>query len=1641
MRSANTQKLIIVCLIWLTAAAVSAFSVKEWKDSIFNQVKTEAEKGLSDLFQRKVKIGSSSGLLVGTVDLNDVFVPGVGRIAKVTIDFNPMKFAYTRGDLISSLTKIIVTQGDVTVVRSKDNRWNVLSLFPQPQPGSPPGPVFIGRVILKNCRAAYLDQIGFGPKPAEFRGKVTDINGEIDLRKKDKLKLSLSARLPETAKVRGAFDFKTGKYELNISAEQLDLERWVNYGLVAPDFKATGGNTDLTLKISQAKTKGWPVSINGKANIKQGALRFQSYDLNHINGTLSINDDGIAFNDLAGELNHSAFTVNGRFGDFSQQLLDLDLSIPSVNLKEARTLLPQTGGLELSGTGSARVKISGPLSNLEISGSAKIAHGAIFRQSFSSDGTFLLKNQQLSAEVASSDLYRGNSQIRLALDLSRKTPNLYLTTKFSKFNLFTLAQNSPGIGGLADGTIELSGPVDNLAGKVRASLNQARVFGQGVEKLFSSFTVREGDFILENLNINSPSASFIAYGKIGRDLSFDLISEAKGMRLSGRGIFGKMEVTVNHFNGDMHWKLDQIFLAAPLKHILASGEAVLSEGQIGEQLFDQAEGKIRIGFGKIEVSDTFLKRKNSILRVAGQTGIGVPTNLKLSGEGVDLQDLKILNQLLPAEYQDPTGSLTFEAEITGTLSKETQITSLDPLLGLSASGKININNGSLGRIPLTRAAISFDWQDHALKLPHCSLILSDSSIELNFESKKDGSVSASLKGVADLGNFGSLTKNYGKITGMLGLNASVSGNMANPVITASFWLNPLRFNSLYLNSITGSFDFRNQRLTLIDPLLLQDGKDLYSISGNLVLSPESQVDSTLDLELKILQADLSGSYELIENLRGEITRRFAMDSQGSQKINLSSLRLPHPPRRSGIKLYSSNGDKKYFLKHWIAAAQQSDKGPAAAKERLGGELSGSLQLKGKVSSLSGKCNLKLNKGFFRSFDFDQLTVAADLKNQEIKISQALLTKDRGSLSLRGNYNLKNQLFLNLVANNLPLDIMKVVFPSKEFKGNFNMNAGVDGPLQNLRVSVSAAGSSVNIAGVNFDKATFSFAKKGDSLYLHELSLLQGNALSSAYGSVDLSPSGQTSLEVNLQGDAIGLLNLFTDDVKWIRGSSLIKAKVQGTIDNPKINGRITVDNGTIQVRALDSEIRNLQADAAIKDNLLSIKGLSGIWTGGKTRNWSNSIGLAGNIDLSQAFLKKGTVGFDLSSSPTRLYIDFPNLYTGILTVKELSLKGPLALDFSQGPLLKGRLEVNNAVITLPQGTQSGQPAANIAPINFDLAADLTKNVYVIMGDVSTLNLSNIFMNLEISGQGLKVGGSLKTAQLLGKISVKRGTVNIFNREFTLLSTDNQKKFYPYDTEKIRENQAVFTGEQGPSGVLPSIDITSSVNVENQEKDASGQYVKKSVVILARLEGIPGAIEKDRGLNISLSSFSEDKTKSPSEMVPASYSEQDLKVMLLPDFIKSLAGIGQPGEASKVDTNSVVADYVSSRVQTILFRSLERQAEQSLGLESLTLEYNFGPKVREAMGLKDSKGFEEEKPAWSVGFVKGFFDRLYVDVRYSQGAQQPMTGTSATSTSFNYQLTYKLSSIWSIIYYREPISLTDITTGYQKVTVKAGFALW
>ncbi|MDD5594363.1 MAG: hypothetical protein PHG97_06465, partial [Candidatus Margulisbacteria bacterium] len=180
----------------------SGFSLKEWRSSLYDSIKKQAEGEFSALFQRRVAIESAGGLIIGRIDLNNFTVPGIGRADQVILTYNPIKYAFAKGDMVPALTKITVVNGDFRIERDRRGNFEILSSFSGGGAAGGPPP-FHGWLILKNCRADYVDQRGFGRTPAYFEVRAAAVNGALDLRKKDRVKFSVSGKIPEFVKAQG----------------------------------------------------------------------------------------------------------------------------------------------------------------------------------------------------------------------------------------------------------------------------------------------------------------------------------------------------------------------------------------------------------------------------------------------------------------------------------------------------------------------------------------------------------------------------------------------------------------------------------------------------------------------------------------------------------------------------------------------------------------------------------------------------------------------------------------------------------------------------------------------------------------------------------------------------------------------------------------------------------------------------------------------------------------------------------------------------------------------------------------------------------------------------------------------------------------------------------------------------------------------------------------------------------------------------------------------------------------------------------------------------------------------------------------------------------------------------------------------
>jgi len=1541
----------------------SGFSYANLLDPLYENVREQAVASFRDLFSGQVIIGRAGLGLTGQVLLYDVKI-GEDLIApQVIINFNPLKYLARRGDIVPAITSIKVINGRARIIRNRRGRLNAL-FFLKPSQGEGGGIPFRARVYLNNCRAEYIDEAGlpYNPVVVPFKTRLENLNGNINLTRFPRINLSLTSQIVNGGiiQIKGQADITKQTYDFKLSSSNLVVADWGGYFLPNFNFKSGRANVDLGIN-------------NREITLKAGGL---AEDM--------------------------PFEVSGRiFKD-----LDLNITLPKIKLEKVRQLLPPVKEVDITGAGSVKIKLSGPYRKLLAEADLNVSSGKLYQRSLSGRAVFRYQDGKIMLTHSALKAFDGRMNLSGQLNLKDKL-QFNLSGDLFELKLDKLANNMPGISGRFSGRLSAAGSPSDFSGNLRLKLDSSNLWGQKVEAAQADFSYSHQTLTLSQFRISSEQAEFISSGKIGPDKLCELTAEARGIILKGEGILGPMEADLKSFAGKLDFYLNEEFFKRPLKNMNAQGQAELSSSRLGEQEIDQARGGIRLERGIISLEGVSVTRGSTVIYMAGSVGLGSPTDLRIYGEKLNLSDLKILNYVLPKSMRKVSGQANLDFRVSGQIN---ELASIDSLLDLKVIGRVKAWEAQLGEVRLKQISAEAVWKDQEFSLRNGFLQTDRSQLQFGLNLKKQGFINILARGNINLLDLGAAGE-WGDLAGEGKVDINISGERSQPKVYADFNFRGLRFNRISLQSLSGRVRTRENKVVIESPIEFKTAEEEFKITGYLLPGAE-----TFNLRLELIKGQVNSFLDFGQNLMQEVNRWARPGAaSGKIKIDLSGFSLP---QFTGEVFYRVNGAHSYFLTKWnkifseVVKYRESLKPPAL--ERMSGELKGEIQLYGPFSSPLGYLKGEIRQGAYGKYDFDKFEIEAYGSTEAVKIRQAVFKKSDGNLRIFGDVDLKNEkLALKLFAEKYPADILKLI-ADRPYSGAFKLNAVCGGSFKNPEISASLLTDRVVLDGVQFDQISGALFYHENILNLSRLKLVNGDKASEVDGFYDL--AGEAYLTASLEGSVLGLLNLFTDEVKWQEGEA--QGQVIFTVNRgqPKLTGFLNVWDGLIYVRRLDSNLDQFYLELTADENRLELKRLVSYWLGKSTKGKINYLSLKGWADFNNQKLNLGL-------ADSNFFMDLPGTYSGNLMISGASLYGPFA-----SPTLSAKVALRDGTLYLPEGGPAGGGGPKSGPgMNLDVLVDLDRNVYLAGGNIMTLDLSNILVNLEMAGSGLRLSGNINQPVLVGRVDLKRGTVNIFNREFTLLSSDTQKTYPGYNLGQVSDNYAQFSGAEG---LMPYLNLAASVKVEDYTVDSEGKRTKKEVTVLSFISGVPGSKEKEKGINIGLEAF--EKDPAGGGWLRAKYSDSEIKVLLLPDFIKSATGIEKD---SQVDTKAVVADYLHSRLQTFIFRGMERQLERALGLESLTLEYNFGQDLRRALGAQDVARVEQ--PTWGVGFVKGFFDRFYIDLRYRQTMEQ-QTGAE-NPNYFNYQLTYKLTPVWSFSYYREPLSLYDLNTGYSKTTLKAGYS--
>ena len=1608
-----------------------------FSDDIYNQIRAQIISEFKKSTSQDIKIGSVSGVLINSVVLKNVSISDIAVADEIEVTYNPLKALLSRGDFIPAVSKIIVKRANVNIIRSKNDVWNAAKLSGPSTPGAASGPPpFHGIVVFQDCQGNYTDEKGYGGVALQqpFTAKVISLNGKINFRDPRMMQMDLRA----TFHALGGKSTKVAEVKLNgtqfldrnknrylITVDNLDLAGWGDYVLPIPNLKVESGTASLKIDVGAA-----PLKLNCQAKLDQTAINLLGRPAGNINGTLTATEKQVVFDELnftfapseigIASTASSEIPLPARLGGTLTYVpslkLDLKVAADRVALETLTPFFKETRNLPLKGKAKISAALTGEPSQLQLSGQALVTDSTIWGKVLSGNLGFTFKDKKLDVVFNQINFLSGRSNGKLAADFTENVPRFDLNLTNTNLNLGTL--NLSGIAGQVSGSILLKGTPDDLRGVIEGSFNSGELLGQKVNNYSGNFDYRKGQLNIRQMVINSDAGSFLAKGTIDSGNNFRLESTCRGITLSGSGLLGPMSAQVERFQGSLSGTLNEAFLKNPLKTLSASGEVEITNSKIGSQLIASATGSVEMKAGEVKVKNLLLKQGLTEVNISGTTGLGVMTDLMVDAPTFNLKDLRIFDQFLPKEITRFEGSGAATIQISGKIGET--LASLEPLSRLDAKGKLSLTRGGTENYAIRGASVEFEWKDRALSLKQAEIYGTDTAFRGQGKITQDGKIDARFSGGLDLQLAEPFTKKFGKVAGKASLIAEINGPLVSPIVSVDFTAAPLVYDNLLFSQVRGRVLYSNKKLTFVrdNPLTLirKDGRAV--IAGEIDFGSE---DPFINLGARVDNAQLASL--IAEGQKYWLNYLAALPQQPNGTFRAPAVTNDLYTFRSG----STEGFLKSFSK--AANLYQSPSIEAYFLNAVDGLGEGEFTLYGPLSSLSGKISASVSQGRLKNFDYEKLAFQAEIAGDQFILNSCRMEKKKGTLTAAGRLSFKNSGSMTIEANNFPLDLMSALFPQEtDFQGQLNGTANLGGTLQNPTVAADFHARRPVISGLSFDQMDLGLSFQDGNLTLSDFVLTKDQKVSFVSGQIPFG-AGSYNLSASLEGDAIGVMNLFTKDLKWKSGDCKAQLTVVGDRNAPAINGNIVLSDGKIYTSALSSYLTKISGKVSINNGQAYVQDLEAKWYGARTGDKENSFSLAGTIDLSRALAENGSVGLNLSLADSSLYLDWVGVYTGEMALQNFSIAGPFYLGKNPnqlGPVVGGTINLNGGIAYLPGGKKEINA---YLPYQYKLAINFNNKVTVLAGDPTRLDLTAIMLNVEVDTSTLQVSGSSNYPILVGKLGLSGGKLSVLGREFDLLTEKDQQKYYGNNSDKTLTNFVEFKG--GESGSLPNLNIIalSQITEQSTVKDMNDHtiIVKDQYHIITRITGS----------DLAFDAFKEDTTQSPTALVQQSLTDSQIRAMLMPEFLKGALGISSSSAGNSQAAGAILDEYINNYIHARFLRNVEREMEKGLGLENFTLQYNFGKELRKSIagGLS---GDEPVSNSLGVGLAKGFFDRFFISVNYLQYFDQMVDNTRPSY--FNYELSYRMTKILSLIYYREPLnfSVYDLNTGYYKVTLRAGY---
>ncbi|MBT5953816.1 hypothetical protein HOG98_03750 [bacterium] len=205
-------------------------------------VKIVVEREMTKIFKKEVRIGSITGNLLSSASLNNIRIAEKDTIKngemihihKLIAFYDLKKGFKVRWDMSAASSKVHIEGMDIYLTRDLKERWNLLHIFPPPEPGVTPNPpTFKGVMTIDGLTIHYKDLKGWGKDVLEqpFEDSFEKMKVTIDFADLIKSPLifdGITKSSGNPVSFEGLFNTLNGQFDILLKA-QPDILLWGPY--------------------------------------------------------------------------------------------------------------------------------------------------------------------------------------------------------------------------------------------------------------------------------------------------------------------------------------------------------------------------------------------------------------------------------------------------------------------------------------------------------------------------------------------------------------------------------------------------------------------------------------------------------------------------------------------------------------------------------------------------------------------------------------------------------------------------------------------------------------------------------------------------------------------------------------------------------------------------------------------------------------------------------------------------------------------------------------------------------------------------------------------------------------------------------------------------------------------------------------------------------------------------------------------------------------------------------------------------------------------------------------------------------------------------------------------------------------------